>query len=122
MLQYYVNKSNNFWKIMFKVYGEPFQSDYKLKRQFLFRNGIALWNVLEKEFPYEQSNDFQTFFQMYPNVTKIMFNGNHASECYNRHIGHRAGINYFVLPSTSSLNTWMSFEEKTEAWSRELHR
>ena len=122
MLQYYVNKSNNFWRIMFQALREPYHPDYKMKKQMLLKNGIALWNVLVEEIPYEQPNDFQTFFQMHSTVTRIIFNGNQAAECYNRHIGHRSGILYTTLPSTSSLNTWKSFEEKAEVWSHELRK
>ena len=122
MLQYYVNKSNRFWKIMFMAFHEPYQSDYRMKKQMLLRHGIALWNVLEEEIPYEQSNDFQTFFQTHSSVARIIFNGNHAAACYIRHIGYGGGITYTTLPSTSSLNTWKSFEEKAEVWSQELRK
>ncbi len=123
LLQYYANKSNNFWKILFTAYREPYHCDYKVKKQMLLRNGIALWNVLEQEDEeYEQANDFQTFFQMHSTITKIIFNGNNAAECYNRHIGYRNGITYTTLPSTSPLNTWKSFEEKVLIWSLELQK
>lgn len=121
--QYYANKSNYFWKIMFSVLREPAHPDYKMKKQMLLRNGISLWNVLEQgDSPEEQPNDFQTFFQTYPSITKIIFNGNNAAESYNRHIGYRAGITYATLPSTSSLNTWKSFEERVLIWAQELRK
>lgn len=123
LLQYYASRGNNFWKILFNVFGEQHHTDYKLKKQLLLRNGIALWNVLEQEdIAYERPNDFQTFFQMHSTITKIIFNGNNATECYSRHIGYRRGINYTTLPSTSSLNTWKSFEEKVAIWTEELRK
>jgi hypoxanthine-DNA glycosylase len=121
--QYYANKGNSFWKIIFHALREPSHSDYKLKRQILLKNGVALWNVLETEdIGYEQPNDFQSFFQMYPSIQKIVFNGNNAAECFARHIGFQRGINYSTLPSTSSLNTWKSMEEKAAIWLEELRK
>ena len=123
LLQYYASKGNNFWKILFNAFGEPLHSDYKLKKQMLLRNGVALWNVLEhEEITYERPNDFQTFFQMYPTITKIIFNGISAAECYGGNVGYRSGITYTTLPSTSSLNTWKSFEEKAAIWIEELRK
>jgi hypoxanthine-DNA glycosylase len=118
--QYYPNKSNNFWKILNLIYREPKQIDYKLRKQMLLRNGIALWNVLETEDTYEQPNDFQTFFRSYRTISRIIFNGNNAAECYGRHVGFLPNITHTVLPSTSSLNTWKSFEEKAMLWKQEI--
>jgi hypoxanthine-DNA glycosylase len=121
--QYYANKGNSFWKIIFHALREPLHTDYKLRRQILLKNGIALWNVLENEdIGYEQPNDFQSFFQMYPSIQKIIFNGNNAADCFGRHVGFQRGIAYSTLPSTSSLNTWKSLEEKAKIWYDELRK
>lgn len=99
---------------MFKVFKVPNQTDYRLKKQLLFKQGIALWNVLEYgeqknngdyTVTSETPNDFYTFFQNYPNITKIIFNGNNAAEYYQQHVGYYNGISIEILPSTSALNT-----------------
>lgn len=127
--QYYACKSNFFWKIVFKMLKVSNQTDYRLKKQLLLNRGIALWNVLEfsdqKEngdyaITSETPNDFYTFFQNYPNIDKIIFNGNNAAEYYQQHIGYYNGLQSEILPSTSALNTWKSFEEKTEVWATAL--
>ena len=127
--QYYACKSNFFWKVMFKVLKVPNQTDYRLRKQLLFKHGIALWNVLEfgeekingdYAITRETPNDFYTFFQNHPCVTKIIFNGNNAAEYYQQHVGYYNGLTTEVLPSTSALNTWKSFEEKAEAWTMAL--
>ena len=118
--QYYPNKSNNFWKIISYIFREPLHSDYKLKKQMLMRNGLALWNVLEAQSGYEQPNDFQTFFTAHPTVSKVIFNGNNAAECFLQHVGYQPGLSYATLPSSSSLNTWKSFEEKAATWKHEI--
>lgn len=123
--QYYACKSNFFWKVIFKVLKVSNLTDYRLKKQLLFQHGLALWNVLE--FGEERSkggytitsetpNDFQTFFQNYPHITRIIFNGNNAAEYYQQYVGHYNGLVLETLPSTSALNTWKSFEEKAEVW------
>lgn len=127
--QYYACKSNFFWKVMFKVFKVPNQPDYRLRKQLLFKNGIALWNVLEfgeekgngdYAITSETSNDFYTFFQNHPGVTRILFNGNNAAEYYQQHVGYYSGLTTEILPSTSALNTWKSFEEKAEVWAAAL--
>jgi hypoxanthine-DNA glycosylase len=127
--QYYACKSNFFWKIMFKVMRVPAHTDYRLKKQLLFKNGIALWNVLEfgeqkttgdYSITSETPNDFHTFFNNFPSVQKIIFNGNNAAEYYQQYVGYYNGLTTEILPSTSALNTWKSFEEKAEVWARAL--
>lgn len=128
--QYYACKSNFFWKVMFKVLKVPNQTDYRLKKQLLLKHGIALWNVLEFGEPKkniqsaisETPNDFYTFFQNYPSITKILFNGNNAAEYYAQHVGYYTGLTTEILPSTSALNTWKSFEEKADRWAEAINR
>lgn len=127
--QYYACKSNFFWKIIFKMLRVSNQTDYRFKKQLLLNRGIALWNVLEFSEPKnsgdyaidsEKPNDFYTFFQNYPHIDKIIFNGNNAAEYYQQHIGYFGAMRSEILPSTSALNTWKSFEEKTEVWATAL--
>ena len=127
--QYYACRSNFFWKVLFKVLKVPNQADYRFKKQLLFKHGIALWNVLEfgeekgngdYTITSQTPNDFYTFFQNYPNITKIIFNGNNAAEYYQQHVGYYNGLTTEILPSTSALNTWKSFEEKAEMWMEAL--
>lgn len=129
--QYYACKSNFFWKILFKVFKVPNITDYRLKKQLLFKHGIALWNVLEfgeqkangeYSVTSETPNDFYTFFQNHPKITRIIFNGNNAADFYAQHVGYFNGLAMEILPSTSALNTWKSFEEKAEVWAHALSR
>lgn len=129
--QYYACKSNFFWKILFKVFKVPNITDYRLKKQLLFKHGIALWNVLEfgeqkangeYSVTSETPNDFYTFFQNHPKINRIIFNGNNAADFYAQHVGYFNGLTMEILPSTSALNTWKSFEEKAEVWAHALGR
>lgn len=127
--QYYACKSNFFWKIIFKALKVPNQTDYRIKKQLLFKQGIALWNVLEfgeqksngdYSITSETPNDFHTFFQNHPKINRIIFNGNNAAEYYQQYVGYYNGLSTEILPSTSALNTWKSFEEKAEIWTEAL--
>lgn len=127
--QYYASKSNFFWKVIFKILKVPNLTDYRLKKQLLLKHGIALWNVLEfgeekgkkgYTITSETPNDFYTFFQNHPNIKRVIFNGNNAAEYYQKYVGYYPGFTMEILPSTSALNTWKSFEEKAEVWARAL--
>lgn len=45
--EYYAHGGNQFWKIMFVLFNEPFSNEYEKKKQLLIRNNIALWDVLK---------------------------------------------------------------------------
>ncbi len=123
--QYYGHGGNQFWKIMFECFNKPYSDDYSKKNQLLLDNVIALWDVLQyceregssdnaikAEFP----NDFVAFFKQHPQIKTVLFNGNNAKEFYEKHIGLAPGMEFFVLPSTSPANTWLSREEKMGKW------
>src|SRR5688500_9404170 len=72
--QYYGHAGNQFWKIMFALFEEPFTTNYELRTILLLKNKIALWDVLsycegkgssdtniEKEIP----NDFPSFYKLH---------------------------------------------------------
>jgi hypoxanthine-DNA glycosylase len=126
--QYYPHTTNHFWKIIGRVLGEFCPSAYKLKKQLLLKHGIALWNVMELETPDNdlgmalRQNDFMTFFQLYPDVQRILFNGNQAATLYKKHIASNLGITFATLPSTSAINTWKSAHQKTSLWTEEIQK
>lgn len=46
--QYYGNPGNQFWNILFAIYGQPDDLSYVSKLQFLREHGIALWDVIHR--------------------------------------------------------------------------
>ena len=46
--EYYSDKKNVFWKILFEIFQEKEIYDYKDKKQFLLEHHIALWDVLKE--------------------------------------------------------------------------
>ena len=44
---YYGHPQNRFWKLMSKIYNEEIGDEIDLKKQFLLKNNIALWDTLK---------------------------------------------------------------------------
>ena len=44
--QYYGHPGNHFWRILFRLFDEPFTTDYAQRIDLLHRHHIALWDVL----------------------------------------------------------------------------
>ena len=125
--QYYGNRGNQFWKILFAVLDEPFSNDYEAKKELLSKYNIALWNTLascEREGSRDDKikspivNDFEHFFSIYPNIEYVFFESIAAARFYAKFAFKSDKVQYMTLPSTSGLNAGMSFEEKLEQWKK----
>ena len=123
--QYYGHGGNQFWKIIFGCFDEPFSDDYEIKKQLLLENKIALWDVLQNceregsadnSIKAESPNDFVSFFNEHPEIKTIIFNGKNAWQYFENHVGFDEGKEYQTLPSTSPANTWATKEEKSKLW------
>ena len=126
--QYYANPGNQFWKIMYRVLGESNAppSDYMERINFLKKNGVALWDVLEnceREGASDSSirngkpNDFKTLLRQYPTLQRIFFNGKTAEYFFKKCASSESAlVQPAVLPSTSSANARMSADEKVRSW------
>jgi len=44
---YYSNKQNRFWPVLAKIFNQKIPEAIAEKEQFLYRNHIALWDVLK---------------------------------------------------------------------------
>lgn len=128
--EYYAHGGNQFWKIMFVLFDEPFSNEYENKKQLLIRNNIALWDVLqycEREgssdnaINQEVPNDFNSFFKSHPDINKIFFNGNNARDYFLSFFPNHFNKQYHVLPSTSPANTLFTADQKIEEWRKILN-
>jgi len=127
--EYYGNKGNQFWRLLFSVFNLEPKTDYFDKIKFLKDNNIALWDVLQyceregsldSNIKNEVANDFETFHSQYPLITKVFFSSKNAAAYYNKYVGIREGLEYSVLPSPSGANATMSFAQKLEIWKQKL--
>jgi TDG/mug DNA glycosylase family protein len=125
--EYYGNKQNAFWRIIFSLFEvEPVQN-YKEKKKFLLDHNIALWDVLEacdregsldSDIKNPRANDFVSLFKSYPGIKCVYFNGGPAERLFKRHVKVSLGkneINYRRLPSTSPSYT-AEFSQKYDKW------
>jgi len=126
--QYYGFDRNAFWRIIYALFGSEPDEDYELRKAFLLDHGIALWDVLkaceregssDSDIRNPEPNDFSGFFEMYPGIKYICFNGGPAASLYRRFVT-RQGIGgddkeMYILPSTSPAYT-LPFDEKLERW------
>lgn len=124
MQQYYAHPQNQFWRIIFQLFNENYTSDYGEKLEFLKRNKIALWDVidtcerkgsLDSEIRNEEANDIRQLLKNYPNIKAIFCNGQKSFKNLQKIMGKECVIPIFVLPSTSPLHT-ISFEKKLREW------
>jgi hypoxanthine-DNA glycosylase len=124
--EYYAHPRNHFWKIIYTLFDNmPISEIFNDKIEFLQLNRIGLWDVLENcerkgsldvHIKNQTENDFESLFQEFPGISKIVFNGKESYRYFNKKFGQIEGISYYVMPSTSPANT-MSFENKLTIWS-----
>lgn len=130
--QYYAHKQNRFWPLLSTILAEEPQAIYKDKLAMLLRHHIALWDSLclcerdgslDTAIKEERPNDFPTFFQEYPQITKVCFNGIAASRLFQKHYNTLLAdlqIEAITLPSTSPANARWHLEKLLPIWQQAL--
>lgn len=130
--QYYAHPRNTFWPIMASLFRFNPELPYPLQLAQLRHHHIALWDVARQcvrpgsldaaiQAHTVTANDFNTFFQIHPNIQLIAFNGQKAAELYRRMVLPSlatifAAIPSLLLPSTSPAHAAISFDAKLAKW------
>ena len=124
-VEYYGNKNNAFWRIIFTLFEKELTTDYSEKINLLRKQKIAVWDTI-KECDREGSldsaiknavpNDINGLLLKYTNIKRIAFNGKAAEKYFKRYNKKVENVEYFVLPSTSPANARMNFSQKLEKW------
>ena len=124
--EYYAHPRNHFWKIIYTLFDSmPVSGVFNEKIKFLQLNKIGLWDVLENcerrgsldvHIKNQIENDFESLFQEFSGINKIVFNGKESYRFFANKFGQIEGITYYVMPSTSPANT-IAFENKLKSWS-----
>ncbi len=123
--QYYANRGNLFWKILFSVFGEEFSASYEDRIALVKKYNIGLWNVLQSckregssdaTITEETINDFESLHKQFPNIKYVFFESKAAAKYFQKHTIPQEGITYMTLPSTSGLNAGLTTAEKTAQW------
>lgn len=131
--QYYAHPQNAFWKIISILYhdGKSFDN-YEDKKHCLLKNYIGLWDnlhycrregSLDTNITDAVPNDFENLFQTYPNVRKVLFNGQSSYKFFKKyHPTQLEKTAYEIMPSTSPANASARFEQKLEIWKQALKK
>ncbi|MFC0779625.1 DNA-deoxyinosine glycosylase [Flavobacterium sp. HJSW_4] len=123
--EYYANRGNLFWKILFDIFEEEFSTSYEDRKALVKKYKIGLWNVLESckregssdaTITEEKINDFENLHKQFPNIKYVFFESKAAAKYFQKHTLPQEGITYITLPSTSGLNAGLTKAEKTEQW------
>ncbi|AJA69445.1 MULTISPECIES: DNA-deoxyinosine glycosylase [Myroides] len=123
--EYYGNRQNAFWKILFCLFEQEFSEVYSDRVALIQEHGIALWDVLQScerkssldsDIQEEKANDIQGLLQQYPNINTVVFSSQKAALYFKKHIGSIAGIELLTLASPSGANACMSLSEKIADW------
>jgi G:T/U mismatch-specific DNA glycosylase len=122
---FYHHPRNRFWLVISSIYKEPVPVTIQDKKEFLLRNRIAVWDVIESceitgsadsSIKNVIANDITRILSA-ANVRKIYTNGNTASSLYQKYILPKTGREGIKLPSTSPANAGCKLEQLIEAWS-----
>lgn len=123
--EYYGNKQNVFWQMMFQIFQEDFSDDYQNRKALLYKYKIALWDVLQScqregsldsNIKSEQPNDIKGLLIAYPAISHIVFSSQKAQQYFKKYIEATGGITFVTMPSPSGANARMSIDEKIEKW------
>lgn len=121
---YYGNKQNRFWKTVCSFFGEEIPEQVAGKKEFLLRNGIALWDMavsceIEGSADASVKNavlaDLEKIFSKCK-LKKILLNGTLAYDLFCKKYA-KVKIPYVKLPSTSPANPRFD----PNKWWSELH-
>ena len=125
MQEYYAHPQNKFWRILFDLFEEDFTIDYADKINFLKRNGIAVWDVidscerkgsLDTRIKNENHHDVLQLLEDFPSIKAIFCNGQKSFKTLGKILPNNSKIPVFVLPSTSPAYT-ISYQKKLQEWS-----
>ncbi|MBQ3490688.1 MAG: DNA-deoxyinosine glycosylase [Clostridia bacterium] len=119
---YYGHPQNRFWRLMEELYGMDVLQTTEEKKNFLLKNGIALWDVIascEIENSSDSSirnavpNDLNRILK-HANIRYIYTNGKTADKLYRKYFERES----VCLPSTSPANAGWTFEKLIKAWGK----
>ena len=121
---FYAHPQNRFYRVLAALFEEEVPESTELRRAFLIRRRIAVWDVIrsceivgssDASIRCIEVNDIRPILEK-ANIERIFVNGKTAEKLYNRHIEPAIGIGALALPSTSPANAAWSMERLIEAW------
>lgn len=122
---YYGHPQNRFWKLISTLCQTAVPQTIEEKKQILYDNRIALWDVIAKcdiigssdsSIKNVVANDMHFILEHAP-INRIYANGGKAYELYMRYCYPECKREIIKLPSTSPANAAFSMEKLQTVWS-----
>lgn len=123
-LFFYGHPQNRFWKVISAVFECDEPETIEEKKQFLYRNGIALWDVIasceitgssDSSIKNVKINDISRILKE-ANIRQIFVNGKTAEKYFKKYMEDQINRDAVCLPSTSPANAAWSIERLLEKW------
>ena len=121
---YYGHPQNRFWKLLAALTKEEVPVTIPEKKEFLLRNGIAVWDVVhscriegssDSSIQDVVANDISDILES-TGITTVFTNGGKAHSLYQKYLYPLCGVEDIKLPSTSPANAAYSLERLIQEW------
>lgn len=122
---FYHHPQNRFWKVLVAVTEQETPRTIPEKKEFLLKNGIALWDVIasceikgssDSSIRNVVPNDLSGILER-ADIRQIYANGGTAFRLYQKYTYPVTGREALRLPSTSPANASCSLDDLIKQWS-----
>ncbi len=121
---FYGHPQNRFWRVLSAVFNENLPTTIDEKKEFLLKNKIAVWDVIQScDIDGSSDNSIKnvcpndlTKILPYTKITRIFVNGKTAENYYKTYMEKQVGVSATLLPSTSPANAVWSFQKLADKW------
>lgn len=121
---FYGHPQNRFWKVVSSVFERDEPETIEEKKQLLYENGVALWDVIasceiagssDSSIKNVRVNDISKILEE-SDIRQIFVNGKTAEKYFKKYTQAQINREAVCLPSTSPANAVWSLEKLVEAW------
>ncbi len=121
---FYAHPQNRFWKILAALFKEEVPENVEDKKEFLHRNHIALWDVIESceitgssdsSIRVLKVNDVSKILKD-SKIERIFVNGKTAEKYYKKYLEEELNEKAICLPSSSPANAAYSLDKLIDCW------
>jgi len=121
---FYHHPQNRFWKILATLFHHSPLTTIEDKKEFLLKNHIAVWDVIESceiqgssdsSITHVRVNDIQSLLH-HSQIQFIFTNGKKAHQLYQKYCYPITKKDDICLPSTSPANAQYSLTQLLEEW------
>lgn len=121
---FYGHPQNRFWRVVSSVFECNEPETIEEKKQFLYKNGIALWDVIasceitgssDSSIKNVKANDISIILKE-ADIRQIFVNGRTAEKYFKKYMKAKINKEAICLPSTSPANAAWSADRLVEKW------